>query len=341
MGNASPAVCCIVTNNYAADAACLADHVQDSNPDIPVYALVIGDVPAIPRTTLPTNLHWIPWSELLDEQERHAYVTRYSAFQLSCALRGLCHAHMHTATPHDRWVMLDGDMAVLSSLSPVWDQLETNEILLTPHCTKPVPLDQVIPYEVSVLDHGIYNGGFVAMRRGDESLAAAKWLASRLGEWCYQGPLRTTDPGLRFLRLFDDQLWLNLIPIYFDKVFLLRDEVFNLGHWNLYQGTLEYRDSSSTFDGRPVIVAHFSGVDRHCPEKVSRHSRLYEKRPSQAWADLFRQYDRRRSRWLETFGPLRYTYERHLPKEPSRGLRRLARGVRRWLRGEARRLMKQ
>lgn len=332
MAPPSPAVCCIVTNDYAADAACLADHVQESNPGIPVHALVIGDVPAIPRTTLPTNLHWVPWSDLLGEQERDAYVHRYSGFELSCAMRGLFHAHMHAGTSHDRWVMLDGDIAVLSSLSAVWEKLDANEILLTPHSTKPVTLDEVVPHEIGILDHGLYNGGFVAMRRGDEALAASKWLASRLETWCYSGPLRTTNPSLQFLRLFVDQLWLNLIPTYFTNVLVLRDEVFNLGHWNLHQGTLECLDASVTFDGRPVVVAHFSGVDPDFPERVSRHSRLYENRPSQAWADLYRRYDKRRNHWRKAFGPVRYTYEQHVPARPSAMVRRLARVARRWLR---------
>lgn len=326
MSDPSPAVCCIVTNNYAADAACLADHVLETNPGVPVLALVIGDLPTVPESQLPANLYWVPWSELLGEQERFAYASRYSGFQLSCAMRGLFHSYMHTQAAHDRWLMLDGDMAVLSTLSSVWEKLAVSEMLLTPHTTKPVSVEDVLPHEIAILDHGIFNGGFFAMRRGREALAAATWLASRLEKWCYSGPLRTTNRSFRHLRVHDDQLWLNLIPIYFHNVSILRDEVYNLGHWNLHQGTLEYRDGAATFDGRPVVIAHFSGVDPKCPEKVSRWTNLYDKRPSPAWADLFQRYDRRRSRWRETFGPVRYTYEK-----PASVVRRLARAARRIL----------
>lgn len=326
MNNSSPAICCIVTNNYAADAACLADHVLETNPGLPVYGLVIGDLPAVPQSQLPVNLHWVHWSELLSEQDRYAYASRYSGFQLSCATRGLFHTYMHTHSVHDRWLMLDGDMAVLAPLSSVWKRLAASEILLTPHATKPVTVEDVLPHEIAILDHGIFNGGFFAMRRGCQSLAAANWLTSRLEKWCYSGPLRTTNRSFRHLRVHDDQLWLNLIPIYFENVALLRDEVYNLGHWNLHQGSLEFRNGAATFDGRPVVIAHFSGVDPKCPEKVSRWTNLYDKRPSQAWADLFQSYDRRRSRWREMFGPVRYTYEK-----PVGIVRRLARAARRRL----------
>lgn len=326
MSDTSPAVCCIVTNDYAADAACLADHVMETNPGVLVYALVIGELPELPQERLPANLRWVAWSELLGEQDRREYVGRYTGFQLSCAMRGLFHEYMHSKTVHDRWLMLDGDMAVLAPLSPVWQTLEAYEIALTPHSTKPVSVEDVLPHEVGILDHGIYNGGFFAMRRGAEALRVATWLASRLQYWCYSGPLRTPNRSLRHLRVHDDQLWLNLVPVYFQNVSLLRDEVFNLGHWNLFQGTLEERDGSATFDGRPVVIAHFSGVDPACPEKVSRWTNLYEKRPSPAWAALFRRYERRRNQWRGIFGPSRYAFEKRVSIA-----RRLARAVRRWL----------
>ena len=327
MNGVSPAVCCIVTNDYAADAACLADHVAGTNPGVSVHALVIGDVPSLPASALPANLRWLPWTELLGARDRADYVARYSGFELCCAMRGLFHAHMHRQTPHDKWIMLDTDMAVLSSLAPVWAMLDAHELILTPHSTVPVAPELAVPHEVALLNHGLYNGGFLAMRRSVPSATASDWLASRLDTLGHHGPLKTNDRSLRHLRLFVDQLWLNLMPLYFQDVLLLRDEVYNLGHWNLFQGTLQEQDGSATFDGRPVVIAHFSGVDPACPEKVSRWTNLYEKHSSPAWARLFHTYERRRSHWRRVFGPSRYTFEK-----PVSGARRLARAARRWLR---------
>jgi glycosyltransferase involved in cell wall biosynthesis len=92
--------------------------------------------------------------------------------------------------------------------------------------------------------------------------------------------------------LFVDQLWLNLLPLFFDNVYVSKDEVFNLGHWNLWQGDLSLGSSCNTafFNGKPVSILHFSGLNPLDLPSVSRYSTLYLEKPNQAWALLAEDY---------------------------------------------------
>jgi len=78
--------------------------------------------------------------------------------------------------------------------------------------------------------------------------------------------------------MFAEQLWLNLVPIYFNKVDILRHEGCNVSYWNLHERFLSEIDNVYYVNQKiPLIFYHYSGATIKCIEEntVSQHQSRY------------------------------------------------------------------
>jgi len=273
--------------------------------------LIIGEADALPQD-LPEGPEWIYWEEIYDKETRLHLAREYVPFELSCVVRGQFHNYLATQRNFDKWIMLDTDIGILANLDPVWQALDTACIFLTPHTSKPVGIKQAVPHEGNILKCGLFNGGVVGMKRSQTSVLASSWLAERLEAYGHNYPRRlgTSQPMCQDFE-FDDQIWLNLMYMYFlPETLVLCKEVCNLGHWNLHQGELELRDGLAFFNGERVLMAHFSGLPPSDKlGQVSSHSQLYVENQSQPWAIMASDYlDRLKlSKTQSTYIPYSYT----------------------------------
>jgi hypothetical protein len=113
--------------------------------------------------------------------------------------------------------------------------------------------DAILDNEFSVLRHGIYNLGFVAVSNTAEGRRFAEWWADRLKDFCYDDIPRG---------LFTDQRWVDLAPAYFDSVRILRSPQYNVCTWNLTHRTVNGSFARGfTVNGLPLVFYHFSGLD--------------------------------------------------------------------------------
>jgi ubiquinone/menaquinone biosynthesis C-methylase UbiE len=120
----------------------------------------------------------------------------------------------------DQVFYLDGDLFFFSGPDFLSEELSGCSVLLTPHWRTSAP--QVDPANFEVLQtSGLYNAGFVAASR--QGIPAMEWWASVCEYQC----IKDTKRGL-----FADQAYLNLLPIYFDGVKILRHRGCNVANWN-------------------------------------------------------------------------------------------------------------
>jgi len=90
---------------------------------------------------------------------------------------------------------------------------------------------------------------------------------------------------------------------------ILSDETCNLGHWNLHQGELEFRGNKAYFNGRKVVIAHFSGLpDKEQLDLVSAHSYLYTRDRSKPWATMAMNYLSRLDKATASLPSIAYSY---------------------------------
>jgi len=241
-----------VTSNYIPKARVLATSVKTHNPDA-VFCLMLAD-------QLPENVNLadepfddIFFMEDLEITALDAWIFKHSLVERCTAVKGHTFLKIFQTTDANKIVYLDPDIVVLHSLKELSEILDRHDIVLTPHQVDPeTTMDAIVDNEICSLKHGVFNLGFLAIRRSDEGLRFLEWWADRLMKFCYDD----ISNGL-----FTDQRWVDLAPAFFD-VYVLRDKTYNVATWNLSHRhvTLGMEDRLE-IDDVPVKFFHFSGFD--------------------------------------------------------------------------------
>jgi hypothetical protein len=151
-------------------------------------------------------------------------------------------------------LFFDPDMVLFSRLDDLLKDLRNNSIILTPHQTRPEQTAEAIKdNEMCSLRYGIYNLGFIGVRKDDQGRAFLKWWAERLYHYC-KGAL---DQGI-----WMDQKWVDFAPAFFGGVKILQESRFNVAPWNITtrKATGQAPDSV-LIDGKPLGFYHFTGFD--------------------------------------------------------------------------------
>jgi hypothetical protein len=152
---------------------------------------------------------------------------------------------------------------------------------LTPHVQGPIEAADAVEREAEILLAGVFNVGFLGVADTGSGRAFLAWWQDRLIEHCR----RDVEAGMHF-----EQRWLELAPVFFDGVHVIRDPAFNIGHWNLPEHAPQPTGDGFAVHGRPVRFVRFSGFDPDRPSAVTRYSQRVSMREIGGGAALFRQY---------------------------------------------------
>jgi hypothetical protein len=284
------AVCTIITKSYLPYARTLAGSLARYNPNVNLYVLLADKVDNYFNPSLEA-FKFIYLEDLSDPKIIEQMCFYYTPFELCCGLRGLLHEYMLEKTDVQKWLFLDSDIMVCNSLTVIFNQLENSSILLTPHVsTSATDNNYADPdCEITYLKSGLYNAGFLGLRRTDTSRKFISWFKNRLKSFSFHD-YASKDYISR--GLFVDQLWLNLVPLYFKEVEFCLEPGANLGHWNIFERLFD-KDSlgNITVDGKPLLFVHFSGWDIQNIDKVSKYTSVSdeEKTPS-SWLEISKFY---------------------------------------------------
>lgn len=264
----------IVSRNYAAQAATLMQSLQAAEPK--ARRVVIATDGPIPRLE--------GLAEVIDAAELDApfaaMTVYYDALELNTAVKP--YAFRRLLGEADSVTYLDPDIYVFRPLEAVRTALAEAELALTPHITRPLT-GEAAPDDRTILQSGIYNLGFMAVRRTPKVLALIDWWAERC----------RFDCRVDFAAgLFTDQRWMDLAPGFVDRLAILRTPTLNLAYWNLEGRTLEKTATGWTVDGQPLGFFHFSGFDPARPQVLSKHQDRIQVAPGSALAGLLQDYAR-------------------------------------------------
>jgi len=288
------AVGTVVTKSHLAEARALAWSLADSQPSSRLYCLLADRVDGyFDPAAEPFELITLAQLERPDLVRQMCFY--YTPFELCNALKGELHAYLWGHLQGSRWLYLDADVMVVGDLRPVLEHLAGAEILLNPHRSIPHEAERIDPDEVLLLKRGSFNGGFLGLGRGPESMRFLKWYRSRLQRYCFQDHVKLTGEDWQHeaLRrgLFVDQLWLNLVPLYFERVKTVRDRGVNLAHWNLDEpGSLSVENGQYWVHGEPLRFVHFSGWAAKRPHEVSKYSTFHRGWAHPVWTELGEKY---------------------------------------------------
>jgi len=240
------------TFSYLNRARVLFQSLRRFHPDWELVALITDAAP--PRFLLEVEdepFDRVVWAEDLPIPDVRGWLFKHDVVEACTAVKG---PFMQLACEQgwaDAVIYLDPDTALFSSLDPLVEDLETHDILLTPHLTDPnwAP-EAVADNDLSASRTGIFNLGFVAVRTTGEGARFAAWWNDRLLNWCYD----EMDKGV-----FVDQRWCDHVPALFDKVKVVRDPGYNVASWNLSTRRVAIgKDGVITVNGRRLRFWHFT-----------------------------------------------------------------------------------
>ncbi len=144
-------------------------------------------------------------------------------------------------------VFTDPDTYYFSSYSFLFDMLDSHRVLLTPHWRSFSPEKSSAHFHLNFTD-GFFNGGFIAV--SSEGLAAMSWLSDS----CLYECRKDVDAGL-----FDDQKYLDALPVMFEGVGIVRHKGCNVAIWNIHECPRSLCGDDVLICGEfPVVFVHFS-----------------------------------------------------------------------------------
>ena len=145
-------------------------------------------------------------------------------------------------------IYVDNDIHFFNDYHFLFDALDQSTVLLTPHWRSSDPHIDFSNFAI-LYTSGLYNGGFVGANR--RALDALDWWAMACEFVCVNNPSKGH---------FVDQTHLNLMPIYFDDVKILKHRGCNVANWNQIEcRRVKHTDNMVLINGKtPIIFIHFT-----------------------------------------------------------------------------------
>jgi hypothetical protein len=269
----------VVTKSHLPFARVLMSRLQLLNPEARQYVFFV-DNPDECFNPVEEPFRVVAPSEYVDEAELRSMTFQYTAFELCNALRPYAHRFISRYTNHETWAYFDCDIVPVASVKCLFDEESNASVYLTPHILFPVSVNH-IEQDVLFLSRGIFNSGWLGIRRSPEAESFIDWFIERCRNHCFS----------LYRGLFVDQLWLNFVPVIFPGSHIVRHTGANIAYWNMHERVItENSNGEIEANGEKAIFLHFSGWDPAHPKAVSKYSpELVFPAPLQEVADSYAQ----------------------------------------------------
>jgi lipopolysaccharide biosynthesis glycosyltransferase len=178
----------------------------------------------------------------------------YNISELSCALKSYFTRFFIKEYPSASEILyLDADLFFYAPLAELAGLHTEYDIVLTPHIINPMVFDGKQPDEIAYLATGTYNGGFFSMRVTENSRRFINWWCERMRDYCFY----SLEQGL-----FVDQKWMNLVPVFFDKVFIIKAPGYNVSYWNLHERSISLENDQYWVNKEDKLrFFHYSSIN--------------------------------------------------------------------------------
>ncbi|CAH0995223.1 hypothetical protein EMA8858_01343 [Emticicia aquatica] len=253
----------ICSVNYLAQAHTFGDSLKTLNPE---FEFVIGlvdklETKSIDKTKLPCyTLLEVDKINIPDFEEM---CDRYNITELNTAVKPYYFDYFLKNRPEiTNIIYFDPDIIIFDKLTHLQDNLEKYNIVVTPHITTPYN-DNLWQSEEDLINTGIYNFGFVGLKRSVEAQKMIKWWCEKLHNECKIDLCNG---------LFVDQHWAEFFPVYFDKVFIDKHLGNNVAYWNLHERFCSFEKNQWLINKtQPLQFFHYSGYLIAKPNEVSKY----------------------------------------------------------------------
>ncbi len=260
----------LCSNNYLAQAKALGDSLLTYNPQ---YKFIIGLVDRINESVDYSNFEKFQILQVEDLKIPlfNSIKNKYNLVELNTSVKSSYFKWIINSYENvDAVIYLDPDVYVYAAFEELDLLLKNYSILLTPHIITPTPLDLKTPGENSFLNYGLYNLGFLGINaKSIEALRMLDWWEERILNFGFD----RVEEGF-----FVDQLWINLVPLYYDSVYIIKSKGYNAAPWNLHERrNMRFIDNRIIMDDdSPLYFYHFSSFKFHKTTLLSLDYNRYQ-----------------------------------------------------------------
>lgn len=238
----------ICANNYLAHAKTLACSFKKQHPEVD-FCIAILDEPNAGIDYDNLGVDQILWIHKLLPELVEEVKDTYNIAELCTVVKPKLFTHFF-GKDYNTVLYIDPDIKVFSPFNEVFLALKENEMVLTPHICTPTG-ETGHPQDKDLMRTGIYNLGFLAVNKTEQTQSFIKWWDKRVRAY-----------GFHDLKkgFFYDQIWLGYAPAFLDRVFVLRHLGYNVANWNLHERKISNVNERYFVNDTktPVVFFHYS-----------------------------------------------------------------------------------
>jgi len=253
----------ICAKNYIGLALALEQSIKEHNDDIDFYIFVADEFTLAEKIDdLPTNIIVAKDIIGIPNEKWNQMSFKYDLTEFCTAIKPSCFKYVFKHLKPDACIYFDPDILVFNSLDTIYDKLEKYSIIVTPHITTIQNIYTGKLNERNLLYSGMFNLGFLALKKDINAVAMLDWWEIRLEDRCFQNIMEN---------YFTDQKWMDFLPSFFPTQLLVSHDLgLNVAPWNFYERKIFKVDSTYFVQSRidnnetnifPLTFVHFSGYN--------------------------------------------------------------------------------
>jgi hypothetical protein len=252
-------LCTIIAKNYISFARTLCTSFIENHPDGKCYVLIIDEFDGYIEEAL--EKFEIIKIDVLNIPKLREFCFKYNIVELSTALKPYFFRYLLDNRRIDKIIFLDPDILVLDKLNSIYDELNNNDILLTPHIDTDFPEDGLQPIDTTVMKHGVFNLGFIGLKKSINVDKFLLWWQSKL----YNNCVIDYDRGY-----FVDQKYIDYAITLFHNIGIIYDTGYNVAYWNLHARRVHLENNEWRCNDGKLYFYHFSSYKPEKPESIAK-----------------------------------------------------------------------
>jgi hypothetical protein len=251
------AVCTIITSDYLHYALALRDSIRETGfQDFHFYIFIAASKQDGVLNEMDEGTTCLFVDDLSKSEMGEAIYTKYFDADMDkyrWSMKSVLILHLLEEKGFGKVFCVDCDINFYSSPKFLFDELNSSAVLLTPHYRASDPGVDMENYVLSFTD-GIFNAGFVGCNTS--GLDAMKWWANSCLHICEKNAQKGQ---------FVDQTHLNLLPVYFEGVHIVKHRGCNVANWNMLESKREVQADGTVKinDKYDVVFIHFTPTTIH------------------------------------------------------------------------------
>ncbi len=207
----------------------------------------------------------------------------YDIVEMSTAIKPFTILYLMETLGYDKVLYLDPDTWVMDSLDDIFESLDNTDFVLTPHIVD-LGIVSSTNKEEHILNRGVFNLGFLGIRKSETAYPFLHWWKDRLNTSCY-----------RDSTVFVDQKWVDFLPVFCSNYNVVRSKAYNIADWNYQERELGYRNEEyyvleANGQWENIKFFHFSGIKVQKPEEILNNFGIHNKKQREVIGRLIKIY---------------------------------------------------